>query len=400
MIIRDTAGNTLFEDDNTNLSQTLQNARNQGVSLAHANLAGVQLKNADLDGLDLNHANLSHASLHTVSLRYAEMEQVRFDDATLTNCNLGRAFMNHSTFRSATIHGCALQGAFMENAHCQDATLTECQAVDARMPRINMDGATLKSCIFDQTTMNGASLKQCHLEMVSLCNLEARAANFARSWFNHCHLDSAKLQGSIFNDDNPDHDLPQGFFAALGGEPLLNQTVNAFNVNGSLFSDTDFTRTRLDNARLGKSTFINAKLHHTKFTNADLTGAQFEKTFPMEDEAQTTTLTSRDEPDWFYVCCVNAQMNGITIKNCDLKFVDFFQAQLQGTNLRRVKSIERTFMSGANLSHAKLDLSACRAVNFDEANADQAEVKTAGASDRTINAFRNQVLNQNYILIP
>ena len=114
MIIKDRYfQNILFQDDCTDIKETLQNAVRCNANLVNADLAGANLAKADLSGADLTEANLSEADLFNADLVEANLSEARLFRAHLLRANLFRANLSGAYLPEANLSGAYLSGAVL-----------------------------------------------------------------------------------------------------------------------------------------------------------------------------------------------------------------------------------------------------------------------------------------------
>lgn len=101
MIIKDRYfQNILFQDDCTDIKETLQNAVRCNANLVNADLAGANLAKADLSGADLTEANLSEARLFRAHLLRANLFRANLSGAYLPEANLSGAYLSGAVLLS------------------------------------------------------------------------------------------------------------------------------------------------------------------------------------------------------------------------------------------------------------------------------------------------------------
>ena len=109
----------LYEDNNTSIRKSVENALKRKVKLT-----GVNLTWADLTWADLSRANLSHTNLSGADLSHTNLSHTNLTHTNLTGANMTRANMTRADLSRADLTWADLTGADLSRANLTGAKLT------------------------------------------------------------------------------------------------------------------------------------------------------------------------------------------------------------------------------------------------------------------------------------
>lgn len=199
-ILHKTTGEELFSSAKDSWREAVEDAMNQEVSLAGANLSRL-----DLHGLthvpkkhawgyvltDLKEANFSHSNLRSASLPSVELTAAALIGADLTDANLSGAWMMRADLRDASA-----RGANFSQANLASATL------DAKLDHANFDGSLLKYAKLRDASAVHASFKKASMFGATLTNSEFAATDFSGANLENANFSGSRLVGAIFRGAN------------------------------------------------------------------------------------------------------------------------------------------------------------------------------------------------------
>ncbi|MEY2858360.1 MAG: hypothetical protein RLZZ74_2673 [Cyanobacteriota bacterium] len=145
------------------------------INLEHANLAKAILSQIDLSNSILNHANLEQADLSNAFFRQSSLARANLSRANLRGVDFTKADLSH-----ANMTGAIIIGANFAHANLCRTNLSLSKLLDANI--------------------NNASHNSNALEIPKTSKVNFHGANLTGAFFMGVDLNSAHLQGAIYDD--------------------------------------------------------------------------------------------------------------------------------------------------------------------------------------------------------
>jgi uncharacterized protein YjbI with pentapeptide repeats len=168
--IRSCTGTVLYTGHGS-LTQVLEKAVGEGVSLHNADLRNADLRNAYLRNADLQSANLHGANLQSANLRGADLQFADLRNADLTNADLQSA---------------KLTGAYLRNADLRNADLTNADLTATNLHGANLRGADLQFANLYRANLTNANLTDANLTGANLQFADLSNANITEEQLGSC----------------------------------------------------------------------------------------------------------------------------------------------------------------------------------------------------------------------
>ena len=229
----------------------------------------------------------------------------------------------------------SLFGIFHRNLIVQDTDLVRDKTVTGKEATLILRGRDLRNAKLDRSDLHGADLTGANLDGASLVGTDLR-------WVKLQCADVSQL----FVTDN-------------------REAANCPTAKGA-----DFSRARLNDARLAGGDFSNAKFEDANLTNAEfkvalLSGANFSSA--VLDKADFSGGTKMQGANFLL-----ASMRGADLTGAQMQFADLSSAQMQGATLNYAHLqggvLRGTNLNGAALIRAKLQGADLRGAAFKAAD--------------------------------
>jgi uncharacterized protein YjbI with pentapeptide repeats len=226
-----------------------------------------------------------------------------FSDAKLTGVNLAGEDLDGDNFKRAD-----LTGAMLNDASLRDANLSEASLEGAHLDHVNLSGASLYRAFLSNDTQGGvsnaATVRQSHLKNVNLSFAQLSGVDFTYSNF--------------YGDDPTANDICKTAVSVDRCNQSGADNYKGFACRCASAHGATMTRTNFSNAYLYGVDFTDAQGQGVIFSQAILTGANFNGSVIRSDPQSGSTST-------------------------------FFRAFLQGTNLSGIELKDRPTLANAFL---------------------------------------------------
>lgn len=300
-----------------------------GAVILRRHRQGLELAGHDLAGADLAGADLSGADLSGALLECADLRNADLRGATLDGATLAGALLDGADLRGASLIKTNLSGLRARHADFGEA------ALEGAVPCVKGD--------FGGARFDGADLKQLQFIETPLHDSSFRGARLADLFFIKC-------------------DLGRACFRAVRGEQL--------GFVESFMEDVDFGETRLLRFCLMKS-----RAERARFDRARL-----EKFVAMGGLSLAES------------CFRNAEIEGGSLRDVDLRRADFSSSLLKVLDLSGVDATAASFRNAVLervlLGRARLDL-----VRFDRAKLVECQLKRVSLNGASLAAARLYAVN-------
>lgn len=250
----------ILEDLNRHDSESLAGLRLREKTLAGINLSGARLSGSDFSGTDFSEADFTRAELSDVIFTGCDLNRVVLDrarlvgatirGATLLKADLRRVDGREADFSRSDLRGANLDGAFLHMARFQEADLTDVDlgmpislsfgprddllTISQRMPP-DLRLADFSGARMSGVNLSGASLEGNRFPGADLTAANLRGAQLRQADFSGATLDRADLRRSL-----------------LIGCNFRKATFAKARLNGTDFSGADLTDADLDGAYVGR----------------------------------------------------------------------------------------------------------------------------------------------------
>jgi uncharacterized protein YjbI with pentapeptide repeats len=181
--------------------------------------------------------------------------------SVMTKEDLRLAMEAHERWLANPVTGSRLK---LSGTQLARASLAGVALMRARLTRVNLGGADLRNAKFVRCDLDGVNFDGANLDN----------ALFDRAKVRHCSFDGASAVGATFEQTLLEH---TSFLEAhCDGITISGSVINAGAMGGAVLTNA---RLRCSvNGQLQKCNFAQSDLRHSRFTGADLRGANFEET--------------------------------------------------------------------------------------------------------------------------
>lgn len=186
--------------------------------LSDADLSGAELTEADFRGATLSRADFSAALAERTRFEFCCMvgatmvelkgresqfrstllQETRWLEAGLTNCQFEQANLEKSTWNQARVFGCDYSRATMNGAVLYRARFQLTRFYGASLLEANFSNAVAADCNFDRARMNQAKLQNADVSRSSFSRSQLGYADLREAKLNGCDLSGAFLVGARF----------------------------------------------------------------------------------------------------------------------------------------------------------------------------------------------------------
>lgn len=306
-----------------------------GWDLAGADLRGFDLRKADLHGALLNNANLTQANLSGCNLveavlAHADLGRAKLDGAALRGANLGCArlvfaSLAEAELREAICHQSVLAGACLRGANLTKCDLTEAVLDHADLTNVCAPELTIYQGTLSDITAKGSDFSESQFIEVTLRRVDFSGAKLHKTAFVACRGEHVRFDGA---------DMSQAVMTSdciFPGVSCKETKLSHANLRGTDLAEADLSSCNLDGADLSECVLTKANLsrasaRQSRWCRVDLSDADLRAANLMEAVLQKAVL------------------RGTLLRG----------ANLYGADLARAVLDDRTQVSGANLSRARL----------------------------------------------
>lgn len=181
-------GAVIYEDERT-LSNNIEEAIWNGISLVDADLSGADLSCVGLSDVDFSGADFSCAILSRANLDGANFSGARLTGATIVGTDLSRA----------DFAGAIFTGAILSGSNFAGLDLSEVNFADACLRRANFTCADLTYTDFTRADLFGANLSYADFFGANLSYANVTRANLTDATLFATKLFGVNLDGAIFD---------------------------------------------------------------------------------------------------------------------------------------------------------------------------------------------------------
>lgn len=356
----------------------LRQTRLEFASLRGARLDGANLSQAELCDTDLTGATLQCADLTDTKLVEKELQQVELTEADLTRAVFRGSRLTQCRLAGAVLHGTDFGGARFEDTDLGDrpsfgrSMETRTRFVDAVLPhrilgrdwgyldlssvqftnaepidgRVDLAGLRARHVRLVRVNLSRFDLSESDLSGADLTGARLDGALLEKAILEQANLSRTRLRGAVCREvvfdsarlyatNLTDIDFKSCTFCGAYGGTTGEERVAFFT--GSLLTNTDFTKARLDEADLtgvvmDSCSFAEARLEGAKlglsffgdtvFDGARLAGAGFEGSCLVRASLRNAQVPATDK------------LRSASFVEAFLHGADFTGTRLDGVNLR------------------------------------------------------------------
>ena len=302
----------------------------KGANLSVANLTGVDLSGKDLTGTMLKGANLTGTNLTDTDLTGAILVGTNLTDANLSRAILDETNLSNSNLTGVDLSGRDLTGTMLKGANLAYADITGTILKEANLSKSYLAGADLSDKDLTGTILNGANLVN-----TKLIGTILKEANLSNSNLTGVDLSDTDLTGTFLRGANFDYTiLPD---VGLTEKDFEYASFIGVDLSGKDLTDSDFSRSKLDNANIENTDLMFSKfvdVNLTKIKNKSLAGA---------------TLVSTS--------FAHSNLSGVSLDGATLHEVNFNSANLSGQDFTIISDnqISASAFISANLSDSNFE---------------------------------------------
>ncbi len=296
--------------------ESVQEAAENGDSLAGKNLSKLDLSALDLSGMDFTETDLSDAILKQTNFSKANLFEVDLSGADLTEADLSNATLDEADLSKAVLTGAKLIGLSLNETDLSGQELKGADFSGSKGTRADFSESNLEKAVFTGCKLPQADFSACNVNEADFSGSELQSAQFYQVQAVKINLESAEvseLQASEkadFTEANCRNIQGKG---SIWEESILDKAnYSGALLEDAILSDVSARETRFIRANLGNATFEDSCLDGAIFTEANLLRASFERASLIGTDLSRTNLY---ESSFWEAKTLNTNVHGANLKN-------------------------------------------------------------------------------------
>lgn len=352
------------------------------------NFSGEDFIEQDLSGLvcselNLSDANCTGANLADSNFSNPEWNRVKTNTFYDPMMDLARPDWQRVNLTGANLAGAELRDVMMAHANLSQARLQETSFAWADLTGANFSGAVFGRNI-GQYSWNGVMLKSVVAKFRPQDHLET-TTDFTNSRLADARFDACFLHGAVFKKNTLTGASFRGAWLAHANFDLAQ--MEKADLSGACLEKASLDKANLTGARLVGTDLVEAYIGMADLTKADLTNADLTGSRLMDAVLYGAQLPGAKLSGAFME---KADLSGANLSDADLS-----TANLQSAILRQTK-LTKTKLQDANLSGAQLDTTMLIGAQLNNANLTNASVQLSNLSNANLDKANCSGANMGY----